>query len=43
MKLGLWFEPERVAANTRLAREHPQWVHGDLLDLAGTMQKRALF
>jgi alpha-galactosidase len=33
MKLGLWFEPERVAANTRLAREHPEWVHKDLLDL----------
>ncbi|MGC8642483.1 MAG: alpha-galactosidase, partial [Isosphaeraceae bacterium] len=33
MKLGLWFEPERVASGTRLPREHPDWVHGDLLDL----------
>jgi len=33
MKLGLWFEPERVAAKTRLAREHPEWIHRDLLDL----------
>ena len=31
MKFGLWFEPERVAAGTRIAREHPQWVHGNLL------------
>jgi len=22
----LWFEPERVAPNTRIAREHPEWV-----------------
>lgn len=22
----MWFEPERVAPGTRLAREHPQWV-----------------
>jgi alpha-galactosidase len=33
MKLGLWFEPERVVAKSRLAREHPEWVHGHLLDL----------
>lgn len=33
MKLGLWFEPERAAPNTRLAREHPEWVHRDLVDL----------
>lgn len=33
MKLGLWFEPERAAANTRLAREHPEWMHGDVFDL----------
>jgi alpha-galactosidase len=24
----LWFEPERVAAGTQIAREHPEWVHG---------------
>jgi alpha-galactosidase len=37
MKFGLWFEPERVAKNSRLAKEHPDWIlwlpeeqsHGD--------------
>jgi alpha-galactosidase len=32
LKFGLWFEPERVAENSRLAREHPDWIlweHGD--------------
>ncbi|HNU53314.1 MAG TPA: alpha-galactosidase [Verrucomicrobiota bacterium] len=24
----LWFEPERVAPGTRIAREHPEFVHG---------------
>lgn len=24
----LWFEPERVAGGTKIAREHPEWVHG---------------
>ncbi len=24
----LWFEPERVAPGTRVAREHPEFVHG---------------
>ncbi len=24
----LWFEPERVAAGTQIAREHPEWVSG---------------
>ncbi len=24
----LWFEPERVAPGTKIAREHPEWVHG---------------
>ncbi len=33
MKFGLWFEPERVAAGTRWAKEHPDLVLGDLLDL----------
>jgi alpha-galactosidase len=26
MKLGLWFEPGRADPNTRLQREHPEWV-----------------
>jgi alpha-galactosidase len=28
MKLGLWFEPARADAGTRLAREHPEWMVG---------------
>lgn len=28
MKFVLWFEPERVAAGTALAREHPEFVMG---------------
>jgi alpha-galactosidase len=27
MKLGLWFEPARADASTRLAREHPEWIN----------------
>ena len=26
MQFGLWFEPERAGPNSRLAREHPDWV-----------------
>jgi alpha-galactosidase len=26
MKFVLWLEPERVSANSRIAREHPEWV-----------------
>jgi alpha-galactosidase len=26
LRFLMWFEPERVAAGTRIAREHPQWV-----------------
>ena len=26
MMYGLWFEPERVVAGTRVAREHPEWL-----------------
>lgn len=33
----VWFEPERVAANTWLTENHPEWIHGGkeggLLDL----------
>jgi len=43
MKLGLWFEPERVAANTRLAREHPEWLHRDLLDLGNPKAREWVF
>lgn len=26
MKFIVWFEPERVCPNTRIAKEHPEWV-----------------
>jgi len=26
LKYLMWFEPERVASGTRIAREHPEWV-----------------
>jgi alpha-galactosidase len=26
LKFGLWFEPERVAEGSRLAKEHPDWI-----------------
>lgn len=26
MKFVLWFEPERVTPNSRIAKEHPEWV-----------------
>jgi alpha-galactosidase len=29
LKFGLWFEPERVAEDSRLAKEHPEWVLWD--------------
>jgi alpha-galactosidase len=29
LKFGLWFEPERVAEGSRLAREHPNWILWD--------------
>jgi alpha-galactosidase len=28
MKLVLWFEPERVAADTWLSKNHPEWILG---------------
>jgi len=32
MRLGLWFEPERAAANTKITKDHPDWIHGNLVD-----------
>jgi len=43
MKLGLWFEPERVGPNTQLVREHPEWVHGDLVDLGNKDAREWIF
>ena len=43
MKLGLWFEPERVAPNTQLVREHPEWVHGNLVDLGNKDAREWIF
>ncbi|MGC8669133.1 MAG: NPCBM/NEW2 domain-containing protein [Chthonomonadales bacterium] len=28
MRFVVWFEPERVAAGSQIAKEHPEWVHG---------------
>ena len=28
VKSIVWFEPERVAPNTWLSNEHPEWIHG---------------
>jgi alpha-galactosidase len=43
MKLGLWFEPERVAANTRLTREHPEWIRGHLVDFGNPAARDWIF
>lgn len=43
MKLGLWFEPERAAPSTRLVREHPEWVHRDLVDLGNADCREWIF
>jgi alpha-galactosidase len=43
MKLGLWFEPERASGNTRLLREHPEWVHGDLVDFGNKDAREWIF
>jgi alpha-galactosidase len=33
MKLGVWFEPERIEAKTRVLVEHPEWIKDDVVDL----------
>jgi len=33
MKFILWFEPEIVLKDTKIAREHPQWVIGNVFNL----------
>ncbi len=43
MQLGLWFEPERAAPGTRLVREHPEWVHNDLVDLGRPEAREWIF
>lgn len=30
LKFGLWFEPERVAGDSQLAKEHPDWILRDV-------------
>lgn len=32
MEFGLWVEPEMVSPDSRLAREHPQWMLADAAD-----------
>jgi alpha-galactosidase len=34
LEFGLWFAPERVSETSDLAREHPEWMVGQALDLA---------
>jgi alpha-galactosidase len=35
MRFVLWFEPERVAPNTQIAQEHPEWLLGKEDDWRG--------
>jgi alpha-galactosidase len=46
MKLVLWFEPERVAAGTWLAENHPEWIlggkNGGLLNLGNPEARKWL-
>jgi alpha-galactosidase len=46
LKFLLWFEPERVAAGTQIAREHPDFVfgggHGGLFKLSDPVARRWL-
>jgi alpha-galactosidase len=43
MHLGLWFEPERVGDKTRLVREHPKWLHGNLVDFGNKDAREWIF
>jgi alpha-galactosidase len=43
MKLGLWFEPERAATNTKITRDHPDWVHGNLVDFGNKDARDFIF
>jgi alpha-galactosidase len=43
MHLGLWFEPERVGDNTRLVHEHPEWLHGNLVDFGNKDAREWVF
>jgi alpha-galactosidase len=43
MKLGLWFEPERAAANTKITRDHPDWIHGNLVDFGNPQARDFIF
>jgi len=35
MEFGLWVEPEMVSPDSRLAREHPDWMLAEVSDQAG--------
>jgi alpha-galactosidase len=43
MKLGLWFEPERVEAKTRVLVEHPDWIRDDVVDLGNKAARDWMF
>ena len=38
MSFGIWFEPEMINPNSRLYREHPEWVLGPLEQTQGRNQ-----
>ena len=41
MKFGIWVEPEMVSVDSRLAREHPEWIlrPGDRMPPVGKWQQ----
>jgi alpha-galactosidase len=43
MKLGLWFDPASAEPGTRLAKEHPEWVRENLVDLGNKDARDWLF
>jgi alpha-galactosidase len=47
MGFVLWFEPERVTPNSRVAKEHPEWVHhiksGDTAPCGQDLTQNMLF
>jgi alpha-galactosidase len=43
MKLGLWFEPERAATNTKITKDHPNWIHGNLVDFGNKDARDFIF
>jgi alpha-galactosidase len=40
MQFGLWVEPEMVNLDSRLAREHPEWILGPSVGLGGSSRNQ---